>query len=168
MCVIYLGIAAYEAKMANKQLQCMQCCNALGSRNHHTNSKFMALKDRVGLFKPTKNVENVCEETEKCFNRMLETTGGNLPCFPGRNSIKYYSFITIHANITVVHFPIWYLKKKIIRFILTQSRNKSLVIAVYHTTANIKLVVGYYDDVKYTVFRLAFSPMQNNLDTFFS
>ena len=63
-----LYIAVYEAKMANKQLLCMQCCDALGSCNHQTHSKFVALKDRSGLFKPTKSVVRVCEETEKCCN----------------------------------------------------------------------------------------------------
>ena len=61
-------IAGYVAKMASKQLLCMQCCDALGSCNHQTNSKFMALKDRGGFFKRTKSVVKVCEETEKCFN----------------------------------------------------------------------------------------------------
>ena len=57
----------------------MQCCNALGSRNHPALSKFLAFKDRGGLFKPSSSVIKVCEETEKCFDKMLAATGGNLP-----------------------------------------------------------------------------------------
>ena len=37
------------------------------------------MKDRGKLFKPTHSVIKVCEETEKCFQRMLTSTGGKLP-----------------------------------------------------------------------------------------
>ena len=79
-------IAGYVVKMANKQLYCMQCANALGSKSHPAYSDFMAMKDRGGLFKPTTSVIKVCEETEKCFNRMLASTGGSLPYSIGNNS----------------------------------------------------------------------------------
>lgn len=67
-------IAGFVAKMVEKQLLCM-CCNALGSKN---------LKDRGGL-KPTQSVIKVCEETGKCFDRMLASTGGNLPQYMGKS-----------------------------------------------------------------------------------
>ena len=37
------------------------------------------MKDRSKLHKPTQSVIHVCEETEKCFQRMLATTDGKLP-----------------------------------------------------------------------------------------
>lgn len=62
----------------------------------------MALKERAGLFKPTKGVVKVCKETERWFNRMLANTGGNLSRCPGRNNIKLYA---IHANTNMVYVP---------------------------------------------------------------
>ena len=72
-------ISGYVARMAEKQLICMHCCQALGSKFHAATSKFLAFKDRGGLFKPTQSVIKVCEETEKCVIRMLASAGGNLP-----------------------------------------------------------------------------------------
>ena len=42
-------------------------------------SAFLLFKDRGGLFKPSKSVIQVCEETEKCFRRMLASNDGHLP-----------------------------------------------------------------------------------------
>ena len=72
-------IAGFVARMVEKKLCCLTCCSALGSSNHTTRSSFLALKDRGGLFKPTKSVVAVCEETEKRFQRMLTTNKGELP-----------------------------------------------------------------------------------------
>lgn len=69
-------IAGFVAKLVEKQLLCMQSCNALGSKN---------LKDRERLFKPTQSVIKVCEEREKCFDRMLASTGGNLPQYTAKS-----------------------------------------------------------------------------------
>ena len=71
-------ISGYVARMAEKQLICMHCCQALGSKFHAATSKFLAFKHRGGLFKPTQSVIKVCEETEKCVIRMLASAGGNL------------------------------------------------------------------------------------------
>ena len=57
----------------------MPCCKALGSAMHTAESSFLKLKDRGYLFKPTTSVLTVCEETKKCFQRMLLSTGGTLP-----------------------------------------------------------------------------------------
>eukprot|EP00794_Sanderia_malayensis_P001025 gene1025-347_t len=65
--------------MAEMQLLCKECSNALGSKTHTAQSKFIAFKDRGGLFKPTANVVKVCEEAERCFDRMLASTDGSLP-----------------------------------------------------------------------------------------
>ena len=86
-------IASYVAKMTSKQLLCIQCCMALGSQNHPSNSKFVEFKDRGGLFTPTLSVIKICEETEQCFNRMLVTTGGSLPHSPGKYGLNFFSFM---------------------------------------------------------------------------
>ena len=72
-------IAGYVAKMAEKKILCMPCCKALGSVNHQAESIFLKLKDRGSLFKPTQSVITICEDTEKCFERMMKVFGGNLP-----------------------------------------------------------------------------------------
>ena len=72
-------IAGYVAKMADKKILCLPCCKALGSRKHIAQSAFLKLKDRGELFKPTESVIKICQETEKCFQRMLTKTGGKLP-----------------------------------------------------------------------------------------
>jgi hypothetical protein len=75
--ISYIG--GYVAQMVKKQVPCITCCQALGSRNHTADASFLKLKDRGFLFKATPSVLMVCEETEKCFQRMLMSTGGNLP-----------------------------------------------------------------------------------------
>ena len=65
--------------MAEKKILCMPCYKALGSVNHQAQSIFLKLKDRGSLFKPTQSVITICEETEKCFERMMKVSGGNLP-----------------------------------------------------------------------------------------
>ena len=45
----------------------------------HAESIFIKLKDRSSLFKPTQSVITICEETEKCFERMMKVSCGNLP-----------------------------------------------------------------------------------------
>ena len=72
-------IAGYVARMAEKKTLCMPCCKALGSAKHQPESTFLKLKDRGNLFKPKQSVITVCEETEKCFQRMMKVSGGSLP-----------------------------------------------------------------------------------------
>ena len=72
-------LKGYVAKMAEKKILCMPCCKALGSVNHQAESIFLKLKDRGSLFKPTQSVITMCEETGKCFERMMKVSGGNLP-----------------------------------------------------------------------------------------
>ena len=50
--------------MAEKQLICMHCCQALGSKFHAATSKFLAFKDKGGLFKPTHSVISVRKNRE--------------------------------------------------------------------------------------------------------
>ena len=79
-------IAGYVGKMALKQIMCGLCCDALGAKDHHAESRFLRLKGRGGLFKPTQSVIKVCEETERSFQRMIASNGGKLS--QGNNSLK--------------------------------------------------------------------------------
>ena len=65
--------------MAKTRTRCEICCAALGSQSALPETTFLAHKDRGGLFKPTKSVIVICEETEKCFRRMMASTDGQLP-----------------------------------------------------------------------------------------
>ena len=40
---------------------------------------FLEKKNRGGLVRPAPGVVKVCETTEKCFQRLLTVTGGDLP-----------------------------------------------------------------------------------------
>ena len=54
-------IAGYVCKMVEKQIYCMPCCKALGSRVATTELSFVKYKDRGGLFKPSTSVVKVNE-----------------------------------------------------------------------------------------------------------
>ena len=71
--------AGFSAKMAKSKLVCPICIDALGSIRHQYESAFLTFKDRGDLFKPSESVVFICEETERCFQRMLHSTNGNLP-----------------------------------------------------------------------------------------
>ena len=66
-------------KWQKRKYYVMPCCIAPGSVNHQAESIFLKLKDRGSLFKPTQSVITICEETGKCFERMMKVSGGNLP-----------------------------------------------------------------------------------------
>jgi hypothetical protein len=72
-------IAGYVANKVKASIICTKCCEALGSERTQAASSVLALKDRGGLFMPTPSVIKVCEESEKCFQRMLAVTCGQLP-----------------------------------------------------------------------------------------
>ena len=72
-------IAGYVVQMVKKKVTCSTCCGALSSTQHQPECKFIALKDRGKLVKPTTSAIKICLETEHCFQRMLKTTGGKLP-----------------------------------------------------------------------------------------
>ena len=55
------------------------CSSALGLTTSKPTTRFLKLKDRGNLYKPTQSVIDICEETEKCFERLLVATSGNLP-----------------------------------------------------------------------------------------
>ena len=72
-------IAGYVARKVEMQTLCSDCSSALGSTTSKPTTKFLKLKDRGNLYKPTQSVIDICEETEKCFKRLLVATSGNLP-----------------------------------------------------------------------------------------
>lgn len=72
-------IAGYVGRTLDRQMECGECCEALGSKAHTTSSSFIRFKDKGGLFKPSKDVIKICEETEVRFLRMLRCTNGKLP-----------------------------------------------------------------------------------------
>ena len=94
-------IAGYVAKMAEKQILCMVCCESIGSRKHSHESIFLEFKDRGGLFKPTWSVIEVCKESEKNIERMMNKTNGRLPLSKGIPETIAYSVLKVlgHSNV---------------------------------------------------------------------
>ena len=72
-------IAGYVGKKVQKSTNCRECSMALGSVSGEASSSFLVLKDHGNLFKPTSSVIKVCEETERCLQRMLAVTEGHFP-----------------------------------------------------------------------------------------
>ena len=73
-------IAGYAAKMANRTVICMECCQSLGFKEEDIpEARLIKHLDRGGLFKPTPSVMKVCEEAEKSIVRMLKESNGYLP-----------------------------------------------------------------------------------------
>ena len=72
-------IAGYVVQMVKKKITCPTCCEVLSSAQWQPECTFIALKDRGKLIKPTASVLKICLETERCFQRMLNSTGGKLP-----------------------------------------------------------------------------------------
>uniref|UniRef100_UPI00358E1433 uncharacterized protein n=1 Tax=Myxine glutinosa TaxID=7769 RepID=UPI00358E1433 len=71
-------IAGYVVKMTKKCLSCEECAAALVTGEVMEGS-FLEKKNRGGLVRPAPDVVKVCETTEKCIQRLLSVTGGNLP-----------------------------------------------------------------------------------------
>ena len=52
------------------------------------NLLFLRLKDKGGLVKPSESVVRVCENTERCIQRVLNSNGGTLPQAVGNNFVS--------------------------------------------------------------------------------
>ena len=67
--------------MAEKKIICSQCSSALKVPNQKPleASDFVQFKSRGGLTLASSSVRKVCEETEKCFARLMVATSGRLP-----------------------------------------------------------------------------------------
>ena len=79
-------IAGFVGRMTAKTSWCRECCLSLGSPQHKAHTSFLEAKDRGGLFKPSKSVITICEETEKKIKRLLNTTEGKPPKDIGVNA----------------------------------------------------------------------------------
>ena len=74
-------IAGYVVKMVEKRIICSDCLKALKASNQSPTerSDFVQFKSRGSLILPSKSVRIICEETEKCFGRLLAITSGKPP-----------------------------------------------------------------------------------------
>ena len=72
-------IAGYVVRMTRKFLSCGGDCAAALTTGTVMASSFLEKKNRGGLVRPAPDVVKVCETTEKCFQRLLNVTGGDLP-----------------------------------------------------------------------------------------
>ena len=75
-CAAISYIAGYVVNMVEKIIICSQCLSALKAHNQIPTeaSDFVQFKSRGGLTMPSQSVRKICEETEKCFARLLATT----------------------------------------------------------------------------------------------
>ena len=62
-------MAGYVGNAVSRKLLCRECVKALGSRVHPLLSNFLKLKDRGGLFKPTKSV-HLSSIYRTCYGRV--------------------------------------------------------------------------------------------------
>ena len=72
-------IAGHVGRSVAREVECGLSCGALGSTKNATDSSFLKLKDKGGLFKPSKDVVKICEKIEIGFLRLLKCSGGKLP-----------------------------------------------------------------------------------------
>ena len=70
-------IAGFVVKKIKERHTCLPCTEALSSTA--TPHPFVAMKDRGRLQKPSHGIVEVCKATERCFQRVLKTTGGKPP-----------------------------------------------------------------------------------------
>jgi len=77
-------IAGYVVRMVKRKIHCAECqlaliCNDCNALQGSIGGQFLKLKDMGGLIKASPCVVRVCEETEKCFQRMHAVMGDRLP-----------------------------------------------------------------------------------------
>ena len=72
-------VSGSAAKITARFTICPNCCEALGSRTHGSNSPFLNFKDQGGLFKPSKSVVTICKLTELKIRQLLRQTQGKPP-----------------------------------------------------------------------------------------
>lgn len=70
-------ITGFIVKKMKQKVTCMPCSQALTSDD--LVHRFVTLKDRGGLQKPSTGITVVCQATERCFQRLLKTNGGKVP-----------------------------------------------------------------------------------------
>ncbi|KAL0152434.1 hypothetical protein M9458_052157, partial [Cirrhinus mrigala] len=70
-------ITGFTVKKMKEMLTCMPCSQALTSDD--LVHRFLALKERGGLQKPSPGITAVCQATERCFQRLLKANEGRAP-----------------------------------------------------------------------------------------
>jgi len=70
-------ITGFIVKKMKEKVTCMPCSQALTSDD--LVHRFIRLKDRGGLQKPSPGITAVCQATERCFQRLLKTNEGRAP-----------------------------------------------------------------------------------------
>lgn len=84
-------IAGFTVRMARKKLLCQTCRESLESSTYNNRNSFLQFKNHGGLVKPSKSVEIVCQEVEKCIERMMSVTNGKLP----QGMFSFFSFFKV-------------------------------------------------------------------------
>ena len=75
-CINYIG--GYVSRALGQKLKCMTCVNALSYQNRQLHA-FVALANQGGLTNASESVVAICSGVEKCFQRLKNSNGGNLP-----------------------------------------------------------------------------------------
>lgn len=70
-------ITGFIVKKMKQKVTCMPCSQALISDD--SVHRFLTLKDRGGLQKPSPGITALCQATERCFQRLLKTNEGKAP-----------------------------------------------------------------------------------------
>ena len=91
-------ITGYVAKMVSKKIRCTQCVAALTTTEESMPDMFVTWKSNGGLNVPTHGLLYVCEETEKCIERMLKETGGELPRRTGLSIAMASAVLNVCVN----------------------------------------------------------------------
>ena len=72
-------IAGYVVRMVEKKIHCVECIAALTTTKENIPNLFVTWKSNGGLKLPSPGLLKICQETEKCVMRMLNSNGGDLP-----------------------------------------------------------------------------------------
>lgn len=78
-------ISGFVVRMVRKRLSCAQCLLALersdtaATMEVDIGTTFLEFKTHGGLVVPSRDVVVICEETEKCFQRLKAVLGDKLP-----------------------------------------------------------------------------------------
>ena len=72
-------IAGYVVRMVEKKIHCMECIAALTTTKEKIPDLFVTWKTNGGLKLPSLGLLKICQETEKCIVRMLNSNGGDIP-----------------------------------------------------------------------------------------
>lgn len=72
-------IAGFVMRKAIKLLKCETCCSVLSKPNSNRLFKLVNIKDKGGLIRVSEDILRVCETTEICLKRILQSCQGIAP-----------------------------------------------------------------------------------------